>query len=128
MVEIVPATSATRSDPSGEEADAGVSVEHREDCSAICRWTIPGFSKLKQRTTKCLWSKYFEVGGYDCRLLVYPTGKNFRLCSLDVHTLLRLGLILVHGDLHLPTALLQCLEYSIFESVCCFWHCIYPET
>ena len=74
MVEIVPASGHGRGDGPGEEADAGVSVEHREECSAVCRWVIPGFSKLKQRTTRCLWSRYFEVGGYDCRLLVYPTG------------------------------------------------------
>lgn len=80
MVEIVPATGSARNDPTGEEADAGVSVEHKEECSAVCRWVIPGFSKLKQRTTRCLWSRYFEVGGYDCRLLVYPTGLSLLLC------------------------------------------------
>lgn len=39
--------------------------------SVSCKWNICGFSTTKQKT---LWSKYFEVGGYDCRLLVYPTG------------------------------------------------------
>lgn len=75
MVEFAPASSTGRGDPSGEEADGGISVERREKYSAVCKWLIPAFSKLKQRTTRCLWSKYFEVGGYDCRLLVYPAGR-----------------------------------------------------
>ena len=75
MVEIAPASTSARGDPSGEEADGGISVERREKHSAVCKWLIPAFSKLKQRTTRCLWSKYFEVGGYDCRLLVYPAGR-----------------------------------------------------
>ena len=74
MVEIVPATSSGRGDPIGEEADNGVIVERREKFSAVCKWQIREFSKMKQRTTRCLYSKYFEVGGFDCRLLVYPAG------------------------------------------------------
>ena len=62
MVEIVPANSSGRADPSGEEADGGITIERREKYSAVCKWLIPNFSKLKQRTTRCLWSKYFEVG------------------------------------------------------------------
>lgn len=46
-------------------------VERRGDFSAICRWTVANFPKIKARA---LWSKYFEVGGFDCRLLVYPKG------------------------------------------------------
>ncbi|XP_042487745.1 uncharacterized protein LOC122067978 [Macadamia integrifolia] len=48
-----------------------VSVERRGDHSAVCRWTVVNFPKVKARA---LWSRYFEVGGYDCRLLVYPKG------------------------------------------------------
>ncbi|KAH9300653.1 hypothetical protein KI387_012236, partial [Taxus chinensis] len=48
-----------------------VIVERRDDYSAVCKWTIAQFSKVKARA---LWSRYFEVGGYDCRLLVYPRG------------------------------------------------------
>ncbi|KAK4748324.1 hypothetical protein SAY87_014910 [Trapa incisa] len=48
-----------------------VSVERRGDYSAVCRWTVQNFPKVKARV---LWSKYFEVGGYDCRLLIYPKG------------------------------------------------------
>ncbi|CAI9772917.1 unnamed protein product [Fraxinus pennsylvanica] len=48
-----------------------VVVERRGDYSAICKWTIANFPRIKSRA---LWSKYFEVGGYDCRLLIYPKG------------------------------------------------------
>ncbi|KAL1097802.1 hypothetical protein V6Z11_D05G060300 [Gossypium hirsutum] len=48
-----------------------VTVDRRGEYSAVCRWTINNFSRIKARA---LWSKYFEVGGYDCRLLVYPKG------------------------------------------------------
>lgn len=54
----------------GGSQDA-VAVERRGDCSAVCRWTVQNFPKVKARV---LWSKYFEVGGYDCRLLIYPKG------------------------------------------------------
>ncbi|KAF6158126.1 hypothetical protein GIB67_014920 [Kingdonia uniflora] len=53
---------------SGHEA---VTVDRRNDFSAVCRWTVTNFPKAKARA---LWSRYFEVGGYDCRLLVYPKG------------------------------------------------------
>ena len=75
MVEFVPATSSGRGDPIGEEADNGIVIERREKFSAVCKWQIKEFSKMKQRTTRCLYSRYFEVGGFDCRLLVYPAGK-----------------------------------------------------
>ena len=75
MGELSQATSTSRADPVGEEADGGVVIERRGQYSASCNWSIPNFSKVKQRT---LWSKYFEVGGYDCRLLVYPSGN----CSI----------------------------------------------
>ncbi|KAK6927548.1 MATH/TRAF domain [Dillenia turbinata] len=48
-----------------------VTVDRRGDFSAICKWTVHNFPKIKARA---LWSKYFEVGGFDCRLLVYPKG------------------------------------------------------
>lgn len=51
-------------------ADA-VEVERRGEWAALCRWAIGDFSKVKARA---LWSRYFDVGGYDCRLLVYPKG------------------------------------------------------
>lgn len=86
MVEIVPASSSGRADPVGEEADNGVTIERREKFSAVCKWQIKEFSKMKQRTTRCLYSKYFEVGGFDCRLLVYPAGKmSFRTLPI-AHT------------------------------------------
>lgn len=48
-----------------------MSVERRGDYSAVCRWSVSNFPKLKARA---LWSKYFDVGGFDCRLLIYPKG------------------------------------------------------
>lgn len=54
-----------------EVAEGGVQVERRNEYNAFCRWSLTEFSKIKARA---LWSRYFEVGGYDCRLLVYPRG------------------------------------------------------
>ncbi|XP_028799097.1 uncharacterized protein LOC114754494 isoform X2 [Neltuma alba] len=55
----------------GGGAQESVTVERRGDYSAVCRWTVHNFPRIKARA---LWSKYFEVGGYDCRLLIYPKG------------------------------------------------------
>ncbi|KAG9128959.1 hypothetical protein Leryth_014735 [Lithospermum erythrorhizon] len=55
-----------------------VVVEKRGEYSALCKWTIVNFSRIKARA---VWSKYFEVGGYDCRLLVYPKGDSQALPS-----------------------------------------------
>ncbi|GMY29268.1 Ubiquitin carboxyl-terminal hydrolase 13 [Fagus crenata] len=55
----------------GGGAQEMVIVERRGDYSAVCKWTVQNFPRIKARA---LWSKYFEVGGYDCRLLVYPKG------------------------------------------------------
>ncbi|GLT43653.1 hypothetical protein SLA2020_175890 [Shorea laevis] len=52
-------------------AQETVTVERRGEYSAVCRWTVHNFPRIKARA---LWSKYFDVGGYDCRLLVYPKG------------------------------------------------------
>ncbi|CAH2060983.1 unnamed protein product [Thlaspi arvense] len=48
-----------------------VAVDRPGDYKAMCRWTVENFTRVK---AKALWSKYFDVGGYDCRLLVYPRG------------------------------------------------------
>ncbi|XP_027080715.1 uncharacterized protein [Coffea arabica] len=48
-----------------------VVVERRGEYAAVCKWAIANFPRVKARA---LWSKYFEVGGYDCRLLIYPKG------------------------------------------------------
>jgi hypothetical protein len=75
MVELALATPSNRAgDGPGEgpvDASSIIVVEKRGNHSAFCKWNITGFAHAKQKT---LWSKYFEVGGYDCRLLVYPTG------------------------------------------------------
>ncbi|GLT96654.1 hypothetical protein SLE2022_142610 [Rubroshorea leprosula] len=52
-------------------AQETVTVERRAEYSVVCRWTVHNFPRIKARA---LWSKYFEVGGYDCRLSVYPKG------------------------------------------------------
>ena len=52
------------------EVDA-VEVERSGEHSVLCRWRVHGISKVRARA---LWSHYFAVGGYDCRLLVYPKG------------------------------------------------------
>ncbi|XP_020579486.1 LOW QUALITY PROTEIN: uncharacterized protein LOC110024083 [Phalaenopsis equestris] len=46
-------------------------VERRGEHSVLCRWSVAQFPRAKARA---LWSRYFEVGGYDCRLLIYPKG------------------------------------------------------
>ncbi|CAL9234010.1 unnamed protein product [Arabidopsis halleri] len=49
-----------------------MAVDRPGEYTAKCRWTVESFPcRLK---SKALWSKYFDVGGYDCRLLVYPRG------------------------------------------------------
>ncbi|KAJ4890624.1 TRAF-like family protein [Raphanus sativus] len=48
-----------------------VAIDRRGEYTAVCRWTVEHFTRVK---AKALWSKYFDVGGYDCRLLVYPRG------------------------------------------------------
>lgn len=55
----------------GGGAQETVTVDRRGEHSAVCRWTVHNFPRIKARA---FWSKYFEVGGYDCRLLVYPKG------------------------------------------------------
>uniref|UniRef100_A0A2P2JRG2 Uncharacterized protein MANES_16G123500 n=2 Tax=Rhizophora mucronata TaxID=61149 RepID=A0A2P2JRG2_RHIMU len=66
----IPAEELTVRDGSGG-AQESVAVDRRGEYSAVCRWTVHNFPRVKARA---LWSKYFEVGGYDCRLLVYPKG------------------------------------------------------
>ncbi|KAJ4850001.1 hypothetical protein Tsubulata_016236 [Turnera subulata] len=52
-------------------AQETVTIDRRGEHAAVCRWTVHNFPRVKARA---LWSKYFEVGGYDCRLLIYPKG------------------------------------------------------
>ncbi|GAB2275447.1 hypothetical protein Dimus_010204 [Dionaea muscipula] len=77
-VTVLPSTPVqipTSEDPAAPSTATGVQesvvVERRGDFSAVCRWTVTNFPRIKARS---LWSKYFEVGGFDCRLLVYPKG------------------------------------------------------
>ncbi|KAK3259951.1 hypothetical protein CYMTET_31074 [Cymbomonas tetramitiformis] len=58
-------------DPVKEYSPDSVVIESRGEHAAVCRWSLAQYSKVKARA---LWSKYFTVGGYDCRLLVYPKG------------------------------------------------------
>ncbi|OEL27172.1 hypothetical protein BAE44_0011808 [Dichanthelium oligosanthes] len=64
----------TTDDPSPSPSDstsATFTVDRRGDASASCRWTLPDFPRTRART---FYSRYFEVGGFDCRLLLYPRG------------------------------------------------------
>ncbi|CAG9460218.1 unnamed protein product [Pedinophyceae sp. YPF-701] len=60
---------ATASD--GPSQDGGLVVERHDQYSATCKWTVP---RANDSRSRALWSKYFEVGGFDCRLLLYPKG------------------------------------------------------
>ncbi|XP_024963680.1 uncharacterized protein LOC112503940 isoform X3 [Cynara cardunculus var. scolymus] len=69
-----PASSSSRdcsSSSSSSSSLESVTIERRGEFAAVCKWKIFNFPRVK---TRALWSKYFEVGGYDCRLLVYPKG------------------------------------------------------
>ncbi|XP_050220361.1 uncharacterized protein LOC126670630 [Mercurialis annua] len=63
------AVGSTRDGSNG--AQETVTVDRKGEYAAVCKWTVNNFPKIKARA---LWSKYFEVGGYDCRLLIYPKG------------------------------------------------------
>ncbi|KAG8636338.1 hypothetical protein MANES_16G123500v8 [Manihot esculenta] len=63
------AVGSTRDGSGG--AQETVTIDRRGEYSAVCRWTVHNFPRIKARA---IWSKYFEVGGYDCRLLIYPKG------------------------------------------------------
>lgn len=61
-----------RGDPPSNEAEE-LNVTRPNPFSATVTWRLNwNQAKAKQ---KCLQSKYVEVGGKDCRLLVYPSGK-----------------------------------------------------
>ncbi|KAL0897627.1 hypothetical protein Bca101_081588 [Brassica carinata] len=66
-----PRPKITTSDRVETEAEALVAVDRQGEYTATCRWTVESFTRVK---AKALWSKYFDEGGYDCRLLVYPRG------------------------------------------------------
>ncbi|CAM0945239.1 unnamed protein product [Alopecurus aequalis] len=71
---VSPPPAAATDDPSSSHSDAAsatFSVERRGDASASCRWTLPDFPSTRART---FYTRYFEVGGFDCRLLLYPHG------------------------------------------------------
>ncbi|KAK1300758.1 hypothetical protein QJS10_CPB13g00339 [Acorus calamus] len=64
-------TAAEDPSPPPSTSQETMAVDRRSPHAASCRWTVPGFPRIKARA---LWSRYFDVGGYDCRLLVYPRG------------------------------------------------------
>ncbi|KAK1300757.1 hypothetical protein QJS10_CPB13g00338 [Acorus calamus] len=64
-------TAAEDPSPPPSTSQEMMAVDRRGSHAASCRWTVPGFPRIKARA---LWSRYFDVGGYDCRLLVYPRG------------------------------------------------------
>ena len=63
-------SSTLRPDPSGNEEE--LSVLRSSPSSATITWRF-NWNQAKQKQ-KCVQSKYVEVGGKDCRLLVYPFG------------------------------------------------------
>ncbi|KAI4379757.1 hypothetical protein MLD38_006011 [Melastoma candidum] len=67
----VPSRESSSSSTSSSSSAEAVSIDRRSDFSTVCRWMVHNFSRIKARA---MWSKYFEVGGYDCRLLIYPKG------------------------------------------------------
>ena len=70
MVEEVAGGPAAR-EPGGNEAEE-LHVTRPNAFSATIKWRVNwNQAKLRQ---KCVQSKYVEVGGKDCRLLVYPSG------------------------------------------------------
>jgi hypothetical protein len=72
MVELTPAQAVTRGEPPGNAQTNEEIILTREgkNGKVTAKWSIAGFGNKQ----KVLYSKYFEVGGYDCRLLVYPSG------------------------------------------------------
>ena len=70
MVEL--AQTSTRGEgPGNEHTDLIIERRGEGKSSVTVKWNISSFSNKQ----KVLYSKYFEVGGYDCRLLVYPSGE-----------------------------------------------------
>ena len=57
----------------GNEASEELSVHRPNAGSAVITWRF-NWNQAKQKQ-KCIQSKYVEVGGKDCRLLVYPFGE-----------------------------------------------------
>ena len=52
------------------------STANSKSHSSVCQWTLPNFTKTKQRQ---VWSDFQNVGGHECRLLVYPKGDSMAL-------------------------------------------------
>lgn len=61
-----------RADPAGNEAEL-LNVTRDSSTSATISWRF-NWNQAKSKQ-KCVQSKYVEVGGKDCRLLVYPFGR-----------------------------------------------------
>lgn len=99
-------SSSSSEDPSAPATASGgqgsISVDRRGDFSAVCRWTVANFSRIKSRAL----SKYFEVGGFDCRLLVYPRGDSQALP----------GYISVYLQIMDPTKSLNSSKWECFTS------------
>ena len=76
-----PETAGAGSSPSagdgpgrGGDAVSSASAEDvvpRSAHSATCTWRLPDFATSRARQP---WSEYRDVGGHECRLLVYPRG------------------------------------------------------
>ncbi|BDA47782.1 probable MATH domain and coiled-coil domain-containing protein At3g at N-terminal half [Coccomyxa sp. Obi] len=71
MLEDISGGVARLDPPGNNEADL-LTVGRKQNSSATVTWKF-NWNQAKQKQ-KCLQSKYVEVGGKDCRLLVYPFG------------------------------------------------------
>lgn len=67
---------ALRGDAPGCEPADDIVVE-RQGGRVTAKWNITYFAQ-HNKSFKVLYSKYFVVEGYDCRLLVYPAGMNMK--------------------------------------------------
>jgi hypothetical protein len=74
------AAPASRGDGPGCEPVDELVVE-RNGGRVTAKWNIAGFA-AQNKASKVIYSKYFEVGGYDCRLLVYPSGASLPIATL----------------------------------------------
>lgn len=76
MLEDISGGVARLDPPANNEAEV-LTVGMKKNSSATVTWKI-NWNQAKQKQ-KCLQSKYVEVGGKDCRLLVYPFGELLHL-------------------------------------------------
>jgi hypothetical protein len=81
------ATALVRADPANAEDGCTVNAVIINDSHTTATFLIP-VSKFQAKSS-CLYSSYFRVADKDCRLLVYPAGKEtkgvliFTYCEVE---------------------------------------------